>query len=486
MLSSIKRLTRHSAVYGIGHILSRAIGFLLLPIHTNYIVPKEYGAAALLFSSLAILTVFFSYGMDVAFLRYFVLADRKEDKRIIFSTAFLALVFSGILFSGFMLMFPVPFSKIIFDSPDFTLLIRLAAGILFADTLCLIPYLVLRGEEKSKAFVAVKLFNILLNVGLNIILIVYLRQGVKGIFISNVIASITTLLVLMPFVFKFLEIRFDFSILKQLLSFGLPYIPSGIAVLIMDQIGRFFLDRMAGKSAAGIFSANCKLGMFMALLVAAFRFAWHPFFLKTAKDEKNAPEIFARVLTYFLAITGLFFLLISLSLNEIVSFHIGSIRLFGQGFSGGMGIVPVILLAYIFYGLYVNFIIGIYLKKKTKYLILITSAGAFAGVLMNFILVPRWNIMGAAVSTLIAYCVMASVIFFINKRLYPIPYESVRILKILFVTTVIYVGGRVLFIKSGMGLLVLILFPLLLFLIGFLNRGEKAAISSLFRRSLAG
>ncbi|MCD6117033.1 oligosaccharide flippase family protein [bacterium] len=484
MLSSIKRLTKHSAVYGIGHILSRAIGFLLLPIHTNYIVPKEYGAAALLFSSIAILTVFFSYGMDIAFLRYFVLSENRENKRLIFSTAFITLVFSGVLFSGFMLLFPVPFSKIIFDSPDFILLIRLAAGILFADTLCLVPYLVLRGEEKSKAFVMVKLFNILLNVGLNILLIVYLKQGVRGIFISNVIASFMTLLVLLPIIVKFIENRFDFHVLKQLLSFGLPYIPSGIAVLVMDQIGRFFLDRMAGKSAAGIFSANCKLGMFMALLVAAFRFAWHPFFLKTAKDEENAPEIFARVFTYFIAVTGLFFLLISLSLNEIVSFHIGSMRLFGRGFSTGMGIVPVILLSYVFYGIYINSIIGIYLKKKTKYLILITSAGAFAGILMNYILVPRWNIMGAAVATLIAYFVMAVVIYFVNKKLYPIPYESYRIIKIIAAAVISFFGGKILFVKDGMGMLIIIVFPFLLFLSGFFNKGEKAAFISFFRRSV--
>jgi len=484
MLSSIKRLTRHSAVYGIGHILSRAIGFLLLPIHTNFIDPEQYGVAALLFSSLAIFTVFFSYGMDVAFLRYFVLADTREEKRLIFSTALISLFFSGIIFSGLIFLFPGLFSKIIFTSKNFTLLIRLGAGILFADTLSLIPFLVLRGEERSKHFVFVKLANILLNVGLNVVFVVVLKAGVRGIFISNVIASVTTLIILLPVISEFFENKFDFSVLKHLLNFGLPYIPSGIAVLVMDQIGRFFLDRMTGKSAAGIFSANCKLGMFMALLVAAFRFAWHPFFLKTAKEQKDAPQIFARVLTYFLAVTMLFFLLITFSLNEIVSFHIGNITLFGKGFTKGSSIVPFILLAYVFYGLYVNFMIGIYLKKKRRYLIFITSAGALTGVLMNTVLVPVMNITGAALATLSAYAVMAGIIFFVNRKLYPIPYESWRICKILFTTIIVYTAGKIFFVKQGMGLLVLILFPLFLFITGFLTKGEKAAINSLLKRSV--
>jgi len=485
MLSSIKQLTRHSAIYGIGHIASRAIGFLLLPIHTNFIVPEQYGAAALLFSALAILTVFFSYGMDVAFLRYFIMADSREEKKRIFSTSFLMLAGSGLLFSGLMFLFPGPVSRAIFADPEYITLVRLGSGILFADTLCLIPYLLLRAQERSRHFVLIKLCNVLLNVGLNVLFVIYMGAGVKGIFVSNIIASVTALILLLPVAVQFFDLVFDGSVLKRLLQFGLPYIPSGVAVLVMDQIGRFFLDRLAGKSAAGIFSANCKLGIFMALVVAAFRFAWHPFFLRTAKENEEAPKIFARVLTYFTGIAAQFFLLITFMLDEIISFHIGNIYLFGRGFSSGKAIVPVILLAYILYGLYVNFIIGIYIRKKTPWLMLITMAGAITGIGMNLALVPDMGIMGAALATLSAYAVMAVIIFFVNRLLYPIPYEGIRLLKIVVCTGIVYAGGTWLFVLPGTGLLTIAVFPALLFVTGFFNEGEKRAVKTAVKRILS-
>jgi len=483
MLRSIKRLTKHSAVYGIGHILSRFVGFLLLPIHTNYLLPEEYGTAALLFSSLAILNVIFSYGMDVAFLRFFILEDSRMDKQRIFSTAFLMILCTGICFSSVMIFYPTPLSRIIFSSGQHSILIRFAGGILLADTLGLIPFLVLRGEERSTRFVFLKFLNIAINLGLNILFVVVLRKGVQGIFLSNLIASVFTLGTLLPILFHWLRLKFRKDTLSELLRFGLPYIPSGLAVIIMDQIGRFFLDRMMGKEATGLFSASYKLGMFMALVVAAFRFAWHPFFLNTSREE-NAPQIFARVLTYFLTITGYIFLVISTFIGEIIRLNIFGITLFGEEYSSGISIVPIVLLAYIGYGVYVNFIVGIYLKKKTSILPLVTGAGALVSVGANFVLIQLFGIIGAAWATFLAYASMAAVLYKVSHRLYPIPYERSRIFKLfIIVATLFFLLTSVL--GNGSVLLrfciLMLLFPLL-WIIRFFNRDEMLAMRRFFLR----
>ncbi len=483
MLQSIKRLTKHSLVYGIGHIISRSIGFLLLPIHTNVLPLEQYRNAALLFSSLAILNVIFSYGMDVAFLRFFILEENRENKRTVFSTAYWMIAGTGILFSALMVLFPHPFSTAIFGEASQSLLIRLAAGILFLDAVVLIPFLVLRAEEKSGLFVILKTVNIVLNLGLNILWVIVLKKGVPGIFISNLVSSGVTLLILVPILWPWLRFRFRFSVLRELLEFGLPYIPSGLAVIIMDQIGRFFLDRLVSKEATAVFSAGYKLGMFMALIVAAFRFAWHPFFLSTSKQE-DAPSIFGRVLTYFLIITGFFFLILSFFLKEIVGFHLFGFTLIGQNYLSSITIVPVVMIAYMMYGVYTNFVVGIYLSKKTVLLPLVTGSGAAVAVLANMLLIPRFGINGAAWATFLAYSVMAIALYAVSRRLYKIVYEWFRVGAWMLVLAVVFFLGTTILGQQHflfrIGLLG-VLIPIL-WITGFIRKDEKTAINRWLKR----
>jgi O-antigen/teichoic acid export membrane protein len=478
MLQSIKRLTKHTAIYGIGHIVSRSLGFLLLPIHTNILLPGEYRTPALLFSTLAILNVFFSYGMDVAFLRYFILEENNGKKRRIFSTAFWMIMGTSVCFSLLMILIPTPFTLFIFRSSHYVTLIQMAGLILLADALCLLPFLILRAEERSVQFVTLKTLNIAANLGLNILFVVVLRRGVQGIFLSNLIASLFTLATLVPVFIRWLRLEFNPAVLRELLGFGLPYVPSGLALIFMDQVGRFFLDRMKGEEATGIFSASCKLGMFMALVVAAFRFAWHPYFLSTSREE-NAPEIFARVFTYFLMVTGFIFLILSYFIKDIIRISIFGFSLVGGEYSTGMSIVPVLLLAYIAYGVYIHFIVGVYLKKKTAFLPLATGIGAIVSILANIVLIPKWNIMGAALAIFMAYFSMAVTMYFINQRLYPVPYESGRIFKLICIYGILFCTGNYLTPDNAfLRLLCICSVMPLLWIFRFFNGSERAALRS--------
>ncbi|MBN2417440.1 polysaccharide biosynthesis protein [bacterium] len=484
MLDSIKRLTKHSFIYGLGHIFTRSIGFLLLPIHTNYLDTDIMGVAALLFSSLALANVLFGYGMDTAFLRYFILEESRNGKQKIFSTAFLMVLSTGVLFSLVIFLFPADISRMIFRTPAYPHLIRLAAGILLADALALLPFLVLRGEEKSIQFGALKFVNVLANLLMNIWLVAGKKWGLTGVFTANFVASFVSLLTVLPVIAAWLRPRFSAKTLKDLLRFGLPYIPSMLSVLIMDQISRFFLDRMMGKDATGIFSASYKLGMFMALVVAAFRFAWHPFFLSTSK-QKDARKVFARILTYFILVTGGFYIIISFFINEIVTLKLFGFTIIGAEYTPGIPIVPVVMLAYICYGVYVNFIVGIYLKKKTASLPIVTGIGAAVSLAGNYFLIPSFGIMGAAWSAFLAYAAMAASLYLYSRRLYPVPYEWVRIGKLVAILGLLFYAGTVVFADSRVLVraALLLLFPVLLYLSRFFTADEKRRIIRIFRHA---
>lgn len=482
MFRAIRRLAKHSAIYGVGHILSRSIGFLLLPIHTTYLSPEEYGVTTLLFSAMAILNVVFSYGLDVAFLRFFILAQTQKEKEKVFSTAYWMLFSTGFLFSVVVFLFPSVFGILIFRSHQYEALIKISAGILFADVLRLLPFLLLRGEEKSVQFVSLNTVNIILTLALNILFVAILKKGVYGVFMSNLMASGFTLVLVFPIFQKWLRRDFSRDMLGELLRFGLPYVPSGLAVVIMDQISRFFIDRMMGKVATGIFSAGYKLGMFMALVVAAFRFAWHPFFLSTSK-EKNAPQIFARILTYFLLITGFLLVAFSLFVNEIVNIRVFGVWLFGKAYTNGLVIVPIVLLAYILYGAYANFVVGIYLKKKTGWLPFVTGLGALVTILANWVFIPLFGISGAAWATCLGYGTMAMALYWVNHRLYPIPYEFGRIVKLILILGISYAVGKesMAFGYGWVRVICLLLLPLLFVLFRFFEKREIDIIKNRIR-----
>ncbi len=476
----IRRLVRHSAVYGIGHILTRSLGFLLLPLYTNTIPTAEYGKAALVFSFLAIMNVFYGYGMDVAFLRYVALQDDERKQKELFSTGFLSILISSTVFSLFLLLFVRQVSLGVFGTPNEETLIRFAAGILFFDALGLMPFMALRAKEKSVPFTLLKLANVTINVAANVLFIVGLHEGVVGIFKANLLASGLTFLLLAPVWGKFFIPRFDRRIYREMLRFGLPYIPSGLAVVIMDLIDRFLLERMTDLSTTGIYSAGYKLGMFMALFIAAFRFAWHPFFLSTSR-QPNAKRVFARVLTYFVLACSAVFLVISLFIGEIVRFRIFGYTLFGESYWGGTRIVPLILISYVFYGVYVNFLVGVYLEKKTHWLPAITGISAGVNVLANLLLIPRIGMMGSAWATVLAYATMAVLLYRRVSRIYPVAYEWGRVAKAASGALFLFLAQEYVFaFRSPLLKLVLILsYPVLLVLLGFLDREEKRRLRAL-------
>jgi O-antigen/teichoic acid export membrane protein len=274
---------------------------------------------------------------------------------------------------------------------------------------------------------------------MNIILIVIYHFGIEAVFISNLISSFITFILLIPVLIKNLSMQLNKDLIKQVLIFSVPIIPAGIASNIIQTISRPILKFLTNDSMVGIYQANYRLGIIMMLIVGMFEFAWRPFFLNNAK-EPNAKQIFSKVLTLFVLFTSFVFLITSLFITDLVKINLPfNAHLIGKAYWSGLSIVPIILFAYLLYGIYINFMAGIYIEKKTKYLPLITGLGALTNILFNFILIPVYSYTGAALATLLSYLVMMLGIYYFSQKYYKINFEYKK-LGLIFLSLLITTG----------------------------------------------
>jgi len=250
-----------------------------------------------------------------------------------------------------------------------------------------------------------------------------------------------------------------------------------MSIVFMNSIDKFFVKAYVGIEASGVYGAGYKLGLIVKLFINGFQFAWIPFFISTAKQE-NAKEIFSKILTYFSFICSVIFLLVIMYINQIVRIRIFGLTIFGEQYWGSTIIVPFVVLGYIAYGFYLNFLVGIYLKERTKLLLIITGSGAIVNIIGNFVLIPIFNIMGAAYSTAISFGFMAALIYFLSQKLYPIKYEFGKIVKIFVFSAFIFLIYSYINFPFGFfgKILLLILYLIILYVSGFFDSKEISTL----------
>ena len=487
---SIKRLFKQSAIYGIGHILSRAINFLLIPLHTNYFSEAFMGVSGIIYAYIGSFKIIYTFGLDAAFFRFYMGTESREERQKIFTTSFLTIlavssVLTLVIYSGADWIAHNIFKAETQElSVNLPLLIRLASLILFFDSLAFMQLLILRAEEKPLIYSIFTFSSVLITIVANVVFIVFLKRGIEAIFYANLLASSLTFFIVLPLGLKHFRFAFSGSLLKELFLFGIPYLPSTLAIWAMDSIDRIFLERMINVETSGLFSQGAKLGMFMALFVSAFRFAWIPYATSTSKQE-NAKQVFSKILTYVVLACSGVFLFFSFFIDDIVRLGIHGKTLLGKDYWEATIIVPVFFLAYIFYAAYLNFLIGVYLEKKTKFIAYVTLAAMAGNVLANYFLIPQLGIMGAAWARLISYVIMAVGMYLVARKLYPVDYEWKRLGILAAIVTVIFLAGQIPFIAANMLLrVVLIIFvPVLLYMTGFFQKSEIQKIKSFIVRN---
>ena len=433
-MSKLRELFSDSVIYGFSNVVARFINYLLVPFHTDVFSTARYSIVSLVYASITFLNVILQMGMESAYLRY--AEDRKEASNI-FKTIQLSLLgVSSVAVFLLWLLMPVALSAMNLDSSTSGIYIMML-GILWFDTLAIVPFAELRLVRKSIQFAILKTLHVVINVGLNFYLILALDFGIEAVFIANLAASVVITGVIWAITADLWKGKWSQKWVSTIFRFGLPFIPAGLGYAINEMLDRFLLNSMDPANAerlygqgitpedvVGIYSACYKLAVFMLLFVQMYRMAWQPFFMRYSHDKENS-VLFARAFTYFNAFAAVAFLVVSLFRQQIVAIEIPVLNatLINSSYWPGLEIVPLLLLAYWFQGWYINFSSGIFIKEKTSVLYKITLLGAGITLAANLALIPYFGMMGSAAATLASYGVMAVVLGVYSKRVMEVKYR---------------------------------------------------------------
>jgi O-antigen/teichoic acid export membrane protein len=491
MFEKILRLGKETAIYGLSTILGRLLNFLIVPLYANVLLPAENGIIANIYAYIAFAYVIFCYGMEPAYMR-FVSSLELGDRRQNFSIPFLSLSVTSVALAAVIHGCAGGIGSLIGAEAGNERLVQYAGWILCLDALAVIPFASLRMERKAKVFAGLKVLNISTNLALNLVFLLVFRMHAEGVFLANLLASALTLVAMLGIVARNLSFRFPPGLYRHVLKFGLPYIPAGLAGIAMQVIDRPIVKALTNDATLGIYQLNYRLGIFMMLIVGMFDYAWRPFFLTHANDP-DAKPLFARVFTYFTLGMVTIFVGVSFFIDDAVRMTVFGKQFFPPAYWSGTEIVPWVLLAYMFTGAYVVFMVGVYLEKKTQYLPLVSGFGAALNVGANFLLIPRLGILGAALATLASYVVMAGGMYLVSQKFYRVPYEWGKVARAAAAAAVAFIGVKLLGLAPlalgaiALKAVVFVAFLVSLWPLGVIDHRELAAtaraVRTLFSKS---
>jgi len=288
-------------------------------------------------------------------------------------------------------------------------------------------------QRKAKKFASVKILGIVVNVGANIYFVVFQRMGIEGALLSGIISSIVGVLFVLPELKNYLKPLFDWTLFKELAEFGLPTLPSGFASMMLQVADRPILLFLTNANIVAIYNVNYRLGIPMMLATTVFEYAWKPFYL-THSEDKDSPKLFSKIFTLYNLYTCLVFLVSALFIEYVIQIPGFGGKIINEQYWVGVSIIPIILFAYMLYGMYANFSAGIYITKQTKKLPLITGSAALINILCLFALSPYFSYNGAAWATVIAYATSSSIMYYYSQKAFPVPYDWKKII-ILYCTS---------------------------------------------------
>lgn len=436
-MNEVRTLAKQTFIYGFGTIVPRFLNYGVLTFFYTRIFDKvQYGIVTELYAWMIFLLIILTYGMETGFFRF---AQKKEDFPKVYSTAIISLFITSISFIVLVNIFITPVSDFMNYSGNHDY-IKMFAGIVALDAFAAIPFARLRKENKALQFSLIKIINVLVTIIAVLFLLLIAPEiyensegwfrrvynpeyGVGYVFLANLIGSATTLILLLPYIIK-IRVVFDKKVWIKMIKYSYPLMISGLGGSVNDALDKIILRRMAGEGngleIVGEYGAGYKLAVLMALFIQMFRFAAEPFFFERAKKE-NAKESYAFIMKYFVIIMLILYLVINL---YIAGFQL----IIGKDFRDSVIVVPIISMAYLFYGIYVNHSIWYKLNDLTKYGIYITVAGAVVTILINIIFIPYYGYMASAWAHIASYATMIILSFLFASKHYKINYEMKKLI----------------------------------------------------------
>ncbi|MES2544457.1 MAG: oligosaccharide flippase family protein [Bacteroidota bacterium] len=437
-----KNLFKQTAIYGLATVIPRMFSFFLVPLYTELLPKEEYGKVNVIFAYLIFFNVILAYGMETSFFRFY---NSEEDKKKVVETSMVSIFWTTLLFLVLAILFRVSISGFLEINVQY---ITYIIWILALDALVIIPFSKLRANQRPLFYAAIKIGNVVVNLALNLFFLIYLPKlassnpnsflsslyfedfQVGYIFVSNIIASFLTLVFLLPNYFH-VNWNFDFALWKRMTKYGFPIMIAGIAFAINDQFDKILLQHLLPSDIAdaqvGIYSACYKLGLFMVLFRTAYTLGIEPFFFSHASNE-NAKQTYATITKYFVILGSL------MTLGVIVFADVLKlIMIRDASYWNAMEVVPLIILANFFLGIYTNLSVWYKLTNQTHIGAYISIIGAVITLTLNYLFIPYFQengghgFMGSAIATIAAYGSMMLISYLLGNKYYPIPYDKKKI-----------------------------------------------------------
>jgi O-antigen/teichoic acid export membrane protein len=491
-LSTFKKLAGDTAIYGMSSIVGRFLNWWLVPYYSFIFVPEIYGVVTNLYAMVSFFLVLLAYGMETSYFRY---ANKSTDPEKVYSTSLISLFVTSLSFILLAATFKQETANFIQypEHPEYILWFAIILGI---DVFTNIPFARLRLKNRPVKFAFLKIVNIGFNIGFNIFFLticpkvvannpesvlnlVYSPEiGVGYVFISNLLASIITLVMLLPEIFR-VTFQFDKKLLWQMLSYGFPILIVGLAGMVNQNIDKIIMPYLISENQnpmhqVGVYGANYKLAVLMNMFIQAFRYSFEPFFFSRG-NTKDDPMVYATVMKYFVIFGLLIFLGMVLYL-DLVKIIIDS------QYHEGLKVVPLVLMANLFFGIYFALSLWYKLTDKTRYGAYIALIGSVITLVLNFLLIPVLGYMGSAIAVFVCFFVMMVISYVIGQKYYPVPYNLKRIGTYFIAAIFIYVFS-LLFSRQSLYLKLPLNSVLMGIFILYLYHLEKYELQSLFKFS---
>lgn len=460
-MSAIKKFLGQTAVYGISTVFSRLFNFILTPLFTKAYASSVYGIFTKMYAYSSMINAILAFGMESTYFRY--LNKHEDKKQEVYNNSFLCIAVISLLFLITGLVFSNHVAAYLSTDPkqlaDYQKYVQYFIWLLFIDAICVIPFAKLRADNKPFKYSLIKFLNIGVFVALNLIFIKvipyilkhdgmfcesiegwYRNQWIGYVFISNLVASSFTFVLLIPEFLK-IQFKFDKALLWKMFGYSWPILVANLSFIVNENLDKIVLSELLPASISdrdvGIYGAVCKIAVFLSIFNTAFRLGAEPFFFSHAKHA-NAKQTYASILHYFVIALALLF--VGLVANiEILKDFISRDDAHLAEYWVGLPAVPFLLFGYVCLGIYMNLSIWYRLSDQTRFGLYISIVGALITIVFNVILIPKYSYMGSAWVSMLAYFVMMVISYILGQKYYPIPYNLKRIVSYLLVSMVLVV-----------------------------------------------
>lgn len=468
MAGYLRRLLSTGASYTAASILSKLIAVALLPLYTRYLTPADYGAAEVMFAAVVAASILIRLGLIEALLRFYYLRDSEPDRVV--STSFASLFWIGALAVAAALPFAGLISEALLGESD-PELARVAILGLWVLTLSEYLLTLFRVDERARAYFTVTMISAVATIGLTVVLVVVLEMGALGVLLGSYLIGAVIVVGLIAVQWRRLSLSIDTALLRRMLRFGLPTMPAELSLYSLNFIDRIIIVRFAGLAEAGLYSLAVKFSQAVNILARGFHLAWPPLAYSISSDEE-ARRFYARVFTWFCAVSA--FAVVAIWLLARWILRLLAAPEYFQAFEA----VGLISAGAALYGLYMVQVVILGRTGRTEFNLPATLGATAANVGLNLLLVPPLGIVGAGIALVLSYLVVLALMYVFTQRLFPVPYEWGRLLRVVGLAVLVIAAGELISPTQGLpGLAARVVFaglyPLLLLVTGFLNAEER-------------